>query len=121
MDKDALREALGVIYNMVQKNEDYEFHTVEADYDVQRHTRITDAADIKRIAAGEGVMGRGGTSFKIPIEWTMENVKPDIIVYCTDDTSNSASDLVLYTNWGAATIRVRQGNPNSSEITMAVR
>jgi predicted metal-dependent peptidase len=91
MDKDALKECLGVIWKMVSQNEEYEFWIVEADYEVQAHKRIHDASDIRQIAHF-GLKGRGGTSFKIPIEWALKQLKPDIIVYCTDGYCNEEMD-----------------------------
>jgi predicted metal-dependent peptidase len=94
MDTDSLRECLGVIYNMVQNNEDYEFWVVQADYEVQCHTKIADLSDIKKIAY-DGIKGRGGTSFAIPITWALKNLKPDIIVYCTDGECHEEMDPPL--------------------------
>lgn len=92
MDKHALKECLGVIWKMIMMNEDYEFWVVEADYDVQHHQRVHEASQIRQIAHF-GLKGRGGTSFKIPLEWTLKTLKPDIIVYCTDGECHEEMDI----------------------------
>jgi predicted metal-dependent peptidase len=92
MDKHALKECLGVLWKMVSQNEEYEFWVVEADYEVQSHKRVHEVSDIRQIAHF-GLKGRGGTSFKIPIEWSLKTLKPDIIVYCTDGECHEDMDI----------------------------
>ena len=107
-----LKTGLETCFSLLLHNPLLEIYVLSADVEAHTPVLIKNKKDLQNFE----LVGRGGTDFIQPIEFCLQHVKPDIIIYFTDSYGTAPSQAPPVPIIWCLTEEERPKNPEGEEI-----